>query len=89
MWGKDLEKMLLDVPDCEGLKYLPKAQLDHLQIGFLGYPEQVLLIREEYIFAMNHLTSKSLCEGGGMVVTGQPGIGMESFPVMITLLTSA
>ena len=89
MWGKNLEEMLLDVPDCEGLKYLPKAQVDHLQIGYLGYLEEVLLIRKEHIFAMNNLTSKSLRKGGGVVVTGQPGIGMDLFPVMIILLTSA
>ena len=74
MWGKDLEVMLLDVPNFEGVKYLPKAQVDHLQLGILGYPEQVLLIRKEYIFSMNDLTSKSLCKGRGVVVTGQPGI---------------
>jgi len=89
MWGKDLEEMLLDVPDCEGLKYLPKAQVDHLQIGVLGYPEEVLLIRKEYIFALNNLILKSLRAGGGVLVDGQPGIGMDLFPVMIILLTSA
>jgi hypothetical protein len=89
MWGKDLEEMLLDVPNCGGLKYLPKAQVDHLQMGVLDYPEEVLLICKEYIFAMNNLTSKSLRKGGGVVVAGQPGIAMDLFPVMVILLTSA
>ena len=48
------------MPNCGGLKYLPKAQVDHLQIGVLGYSEEVLLFRLEYIFAMTELTSKSL-----------------------------
>jgi hypothetical protein len=88
MWGKDFKEMLLDVPNCEGMKYLPAAQVDYLQIKHLGYPEQVLLIRTEYILSMNKFTSKSLCEGGGVVITGQPGIGMDIvFPVMIILLT--
>jgi hypothetical protein len=38
---------------------------------------------------MNNLTSKLLRKDGGVVVAGQPGIGMDLFPVKIILLTSS
>ena len=80
LWLKNLEKMLLDVPakGCKGLKYLPNTKVDELQLHTLGYNEEVLLVCEEYLIALGALGMKS-GTGGGMVITGQPGIGMEFF----------
>jgi hypothetical protein len=40
----------------------------------MNYQEEVLLIREEYITAFDTFKYWNL-GGGGVVVTGQPGIG--------------
>ena len=47
----------------------------------LFYPESILLIREEYKTLYNDLWSyKNLPRVGGVVVSGQPGIGMHILP---------
>lgn len=81
--------MLLDVPakGCKGLKYLPNTKVDELQLHTLGYNEEVLLVREEYLIALGALGIKS-GTGGGMVITGQPGIGMEFLWATVIWLTS-
>lgn len=63
--------------------------MDNLRLRSLGYLENVLLIRKEYIFALDDLKSKSLDEGGGVVVTGKPRIGMDLLLIMFILLTLA
>jgi len=89
MWGRDLEDMLLDVPDCGGLRYIPGTQVNKLGLQDLGYNEKVLLVRHEYISAFDQLTSMSLNDrSGGVIVTGQPGIGANSLLFTITSLTS-
>lgn len=78
MWGRDLE-VLLEMADCGGLKYIPEIQVNELGLQVLGYSEKVLLVRQEYISAFDHLTSMSLNDrSGGVIVTGQPGIGTNS-----------
>jgi len=68
--------MLLDVPDGSDLKYMPETLVNELGLRDLGYNERCLLIRHEFIFAFNRLTLLSPDDTrGGVVVTGQPGIG--------------
>ena len=82
--------MLLDVPNGRGLKYIPEIQVNEPRLPDLGYNEKVLLVRQEYISAFDQLTSMSLNDiSGGVIVTGQPGIGANSLLFTITLLTSA
>jgi hypothetical protein len=79
IWGRDLNAMLLEMADCGGLGYIPEAQVNELGLQDLGYNEKVLLVRHEYISAFDHLTSLSLNDrSGGVIVTGQPGIGTNS-----------
>ena len=82
-----LEAMLLDVPGCQGLQYMSETQLNELGLRNMGYNERCLLIRHEYLSAFNDLTSiSSNADGsGGVVVTGQPGIGATSLLFTITL----
>jgi hypothetical protein len=80
LWGKDLDKLLQPVPDSNNFKYLTKKQIDSLGLRRLGYDEVVLLVRDEYKLAYNDLCSyNKRLKGrrGGVVVTGQPGIGMH------------
>ncbi len=79
MWGKNLEERLRNVSETNNLnsdlKYLPPDEVDNLRLRELGCDADAILFREEY-----HLTSKRLEDlrpnVGGVVVTGQPGIGM-------------
>ena len=90
IWGRDLGEMLLDVPDCGGLRHIPETQMGKLGLQDLGYSEKVLLVRHEYISAFNHLTSMSSNDrSGGVIVTGQRGIGADSLLFAMTPLTSA
>ncbi len=77
------------MPDCEGLKYLPGSQVDSLRLRSLGYKTEALLVRNESIFALDHLNSGSLAKCGGVVVTGHPGIGMNLSLITVILLTLA
>ena len=79
-WKKSLDSILDDAPADDGgkvLKYVPAAALQKLQLGHMKYNEEVLLIREEFVPAFDTLESWWKCSqrGGGVVVTGQPGIG--------------
>ena len=80
LWKKPLDSILHDAPaDDSGkvLKYVPAAALQKLQLRRMKYNEKVLLIREEYVPAFDTLESWWKCSerGGGVVVTGQHGIG--------------
>lgn len=81
MWRKDPGKIPLDVPCCNGLKYIPRTQINELQLPSLGFIEDVLLVREEYLIAWDALNRKSN-GGGGIVITGQPGINAKFLHVM-------
>jgi hypothetical protein len=80
LWNNPLDTMLLDEFDdsAKPFKYVPDAQIERLRLDRLNYHESVLLVREEYISAFDTLESRSLgsSRGGGVVVVGQPGIGM-------------
>lgn len=82
MWGNKINSKLEAItdPDDEGVrwKYMPKKYITSLQLKSLGYPEShAFLIRPEY---ETLLTSFSIATAiarqcGGVVVSGQPGIG--------------
>jgi len=79
MWKKPLEDMLdeLRVSPEKKFKYFSKPRLEYLKFNLMDYFEDVLLIRDEYLAAYNTLEKwfSSGVTGGGVVVTGQPGIG--------------
>ena len=60
------------------LKYVLNTQIEQLRLDCLNYRESVLLVHKEYISAFVTLESCSLesSRDGGVVVVGQPGIGM-------------
>ena len=79
VWKKPLDSILYDAPaNASGsvLKYIPLTVLDELRLTSMTYREEVLLVREEYDTAYDTFQSWSKEVGsGGVVVTGQPGIG--------------
>lgn len=87
VWGQDLNPNLRDVPGESTLKYLPNAYLDFLELKVLGYTEKCLLIRAEYYVALGGFNPQAaisrMC--GGVVVTGQPGIGKSCFLYYVLL----
>ena len=65
-------------------KYLTKQQIDTLHLRkYLRYGEDILLVHKEYTVAYRKLQSykenhlPGVKRTGGVVVTGQPGIGMH------------
>jgi hypothetical protein len=78
-------------PIAKELRYLPKTEVDTLELHSLGYFEDVLLVRKEYLTAMNILNTKSWkeCGGHGVVIIGQPGIGEKFSQITVMLLTTA
>ena len=49
--------------------------IDELQIRLLGCRASAILVRNEYIFALNALEGRQN-NSGGIMITGHPGIGM-------------
>jgi len=88
-WGKDLGTLLKPVPDYPKFKYLSEEKVNSLHLRDLGYPETALLVRTEYklvyadLQARNNLTKSR--GRGGVVVTGQPGIGTCASPTVFFL----
>ena len=86
LWGQGLNDNLKEHSE-NGVtwKYLPKEYLDSLQLPLLGYLEDVLLFREEYKIAMDSFNPEESMKGGsrGVVVTGQPGIGIVSLMISV------
>ena len=87
-WWEDLDELLQPVPDCD-LKYMPEEHINSLKLGHLSYNKSILLVRKEYEVAFTYFQS---CEeknrpqrmSAGMVVTGQPGIGMHLLPAVVS-----
>ena len=82
LWGKGLD-IISEELSIEGStwKYVPKEWIHSLEMQELGYDEgDGLLIRKEYeaAYAMDTFKSDNAMKigCGGIVVTGQPGIGM-------------
>jgi hypothetical protein len=78
-WGKPLDELLHSVTDCGGnFKYFTEEQINTLRLRDLLYTGDALLVRDEY-----EVSYKALCSYKedsliwGVVVTGQPGIGMH------------
>jgi hypothetical protein len=87
MWGSNLEERLLNVAGCAGLKYLPPTEVKTLQLRALGCDVNAILFREEYPFTLKRLQDRRP-NLGGVVVTGQPGIGTSLLQKDVgTLLT--
>ena len=86
LWGQSLNDNLKEHSE-NGVtwKYLPKEYLDSLQLPLLGHLEDVLLFREEYKIAMDSFNPEESMKGGsrGVVVTGQPGIGIVSLMISV------
>ena len=85
LWGKDLGSILEQVPDCSE-KYVSRTKITQLHLDKLGYRENALLIREEYITAIDMLEGP-FQPHNAVVITGQPGIGVlcTSFkPIFLT-----
>ncbi|KAH9051098.1 hypothetical protein EDB87DRAFT_1836808 [Lactarius vividus] len=83
LWGKDLSVILKEISDNGNTwEYVPKKHIDSLDLVNLGYPdEHGLLVRPEYVVAwedFDYDTAKEKGQGG-VVVTGQPGIGKTCF----------
>ncbi len=74
MWGKNLDSRLEDVPNGQGLKFLPATEVNNLQLGRLGCTANAILFREEYSLTFDTL-GQYTAKSGGMVVTGGSGIG--------------
>ena len=79
LWEKPFDPILQNAPARAGapvLKHIPLSMLKELGlISLMNFPEEVLLIREEYDAAFDTFQAWSRKGGGGVVVTGQPGIG--------------
>jgi hypothetical protein len=78
LWQTDLEKRLLTVDTGKDyLKYLPANEVKDLQLPELGCYDAILF-REEYDLTRKESEKRQPGLGiGGVVVTGQPGIGMS------------
>jgi hypothetical protein len=81
-WGKDLSSILEQVPDCSE-KYVSQTKIAQLRLNELGYREDALLIREEYITAIDMLEGP-FQSYDAVVITGQPGIGVLRKPIFPT-----
>ncbi|KAH8995601.1 hypothetical protein EDB92DRAFT_2084426 [Lactarius akahatsu] len=83
LWGEELKVILKEISDDNGTtwKYVPETRIGSLRM--LGYTVPCLLLRPEYDITFNtfnedHRTAKRR-ECGGVVATGQPGIGKTCF----------
>jgi hypothetical protein len=80
LWGRSLDTIFEDISDNSGqnMKYVSTERVKELQLRVMNYLGDALLIHEEYHHALEELTSQASgkSRGGGVVVTGQLGIGM-------------
>jgi hypothetical protein len=85
LWGKKLNGILEEVSVDENTtyKFVPREWIRSLDIRNLDYSEPLgLLIRPEYniAFEMMRLDREqaTALNSGGIVITGQPGVGVFS-----------
>ncbi|KAF8272909.1 hypothetical protein EI94DRAFT_104998 [Lactarius quietus] len=79
LWGKELKSILMPVPHCGGYMYVSEEMIGTLGFVHIFYNAKVLLVREEYEISYKNLCDLKKCPGGGVVVTGQSGIGKTCF----------
>ena len=86
LWGKDLNVILEEISDNGTTwKYVPKQHIDSLEMMRLGYPQPYgLLVRPEYDAAWEKFNYDTAIKNDwrGVIVTGQPGIGRLSSPII-------
>ena len=89
LWGKDFKSILEEISvNGTTWKYVPKRWTDSMEIWELGYRERAgLLVRSEYDTAYKSKTFNceiSMAQNhGGVVVSGQPGIGVHPFQFVV------
>jgi len=84
LWGEDIHSTLDKVPGRQET-YVSRSHVTSLRLRDLGFNEEALLVRNEYITALKTLEDMSTrCEG--VVVTGQRGAGTSFLLFVITLL---
>ena len=66
-------------PTPKNFSYVSNDQIKALQLEYIKYWDKVLLFRDEYV-AMESILLQLKCEGGGVVISGNPGIGIEFDP---------
>jgi hypothetical protein len=80
LWNVPLASILDETSDNSGqkIRYVSCERVEKLKLRVMNYIEEVLLIRKEYDVALKLLQfrASSKSRGGGVVVSGQPGIGM-------------
>jgi hypothetical protein len=85
LWGKNVDNILSKTSDNAWL-YVSKERIKMLELQNIGYSERNgLLIRPEYGAALFNLRFKSMEKFCGVVIAGQPGIGLFSnfsFPII-------
>ncbi|KAI0296293.1 hypothetical protein B0F90DRAFT_1109562 [Multifurca ochricompacta] len=86
LWNTPFDQWLAAfyVPEFnKSFNYLPANHLSNLRLNDLGFKEMVLLVRQEYDKAFDVIEETLLNCGtshlGGIIITGQPGIGKTCF----------
>jgi hypothetical protein len=87
LWGKGLDSITEKVPDCQET-YVSCSHVTSLRLHDLGFNEEALLVRNEYVTSLKTLVDMSTRSEGvtRVVVTGQRGAGTSFSLFVITLL---
>ncbi|KAH9034727.1 hypothetical protein EDB85DRAFT_979997 [Lactarius pseudohatsudake] len=86
MWGQPLPVAETVHGQQDKLTYVPSERLRELGLKWLGFDEDVLLIRPEYITTFDSLDlGPSMQRRDSVVVIGHPGIGKTSFLYYVLL----
>jgi hypothetical protein len=91
LWNKSLDLFLCkSTAESSGTtvsySYFTSALIEKLHLFLLKFQEEILLVREEYVTAYDVMKSWSSSHKGGVVITGQPGIGEQPSPTTVGLL---
>jgi hypothetical protein len=85
MWNKPLDHLLEEVVvNSTSFKYLSSDHLKQLRLKQMNFNGGVLLVREEYSILLSaleawwHRRNDAQPPPSGVVVTGQPGIGVSN-----------
>ncbi|KAH9160707.1 hypothetical protein EDB89DRAFT_2235568 [Lactarius sanguifluus] len=86
MWGQPLPVAETVHGQQDKLTYVPSERLRELGLKWLGFDEDVLLIRPEYITAFGSLDlGLSMQRRDSVAIIGHPGIGKTSFLYYVLL----